>query len=181
MGILTDSLRSETFNIKLAIAELDIICRDPSPALLPDIRTLCFALRLLLKSSHLQKIETVLVPSMSEKLDESSQSFRGELEISAAYNELFRFQLAKLQFEIDSCDANHSAELKHVILRAQDLSGTVKRLIDNEYYNLFELADHNLSSDEQSRLFLETQKIDQEQGFERIRGTQVLLGRIQAS
>ena len=181
MGILTDSLRSETFNIKLAIAELDIICRAPCPELLSDIRIICFALRLLLKRSHIAKVESVLVPALIEKLDQFSQSFRGEIELSGAYNELFRFQLAKLQFEVDSCDASHSAELKHVILRAQDLSATTKRLIDNEYFNLFELADHKLSNDEQSKLFLETQKIDQEQGFERIRGTQVLLNRTQAS
>ncbi|MEK7358018.1 MAG: hypothetical protein AAB250_16330 [Bdellovibrionota bacterium] len=176
MPIFTEHLREELGVIHFGLAQLGSARQSllqGEAANIQDLRIVTYALRLLLKRSHLVKLESLLYPEIDplDLDDEGFEKFSEQTE--RLYNGQARLQLMRLQLALDSFDERSSRdELARCI---EDCVHVIDHVLDHETNIIFPLADRVLSPAKQKDLYTKAQDLDHKQAIERMQATQALL------
>lgn len=176
MPIFTEHLRNEAGVIQFGLNQLEKSRQEIFEGREPDVqdlRLVTYALRLLFKRAHLQKLENVLYPELAPSHVDEKGFERFDEQTERLYNGQARLNLLRLQLALDAhSDRSSRDELAHYL---EDFLTVSRHVLETTINVVLPLADRVLTTDQQNELYMKAQEFDRKQALERLQATQALM------
>jgi hypothetical protein len=182
MPVFIDHLRAEAGLVEIGLQQLETHRSEmlsARQARFGELRLTLYGLRLVFLRSYLPKVESLLLPALEHTQPMQHEPSASTLDSARTLHQGAHYDLGKLMLEVDTFEREKDIDV--LAWRLNEYIRNAYRLIDFEVNMLFPWAEARFNGLDQERLLSHALDIDRKHGFERVRGTQILMNPIRTA